>query len=93
MLLTFNLVALWRSGGGKRYAGIGIRRLRRQVLTTPDQVIVYVGRSYAVMPLAEFLTDLGRPPSGKHDDVVKILSPSRRYAFSLDRDGGKLPRF
>ncbi|MDP3955590.1 MAG: transposase [bacterium] len=93
MLLTFNLVALWRSGGGERYVGIGIRRLRRQVLTSPDQVIVYVGRSYDVMSLAEFVTYLGRPPSGKLDDVVKILSPSRsktlgmeRYAFSLDRD-------
>lgn len=93
MLLTYNLVAVWRSGSGKRYAGIGIRRLRRQVLTTPDQVIVYVGRSYAVMPLAEFLIGLGRPPSGKHDDIVKILSPGRRYVFSLDRNEGKLPRF
>lgn len=86
MLLTFNLVALWRSGGGERYVGIGIRRLRRQVLTSPDQLIVYVGRSYDVMSLAEFVTYLGRPPSGKLDDVVKILSPGRRYTFSLDRD-------
>lgn len=86
MLLTFNLVALWRSGRGAQYVGIGIRRLRRQVLTSPDQVIVYVGRSYDVMSLVEFVTYLGRPPSGKLDDVVKILSPSRRYTFSLDRD-------
>ncbi len=92
MFLTFNLVALWRSRAGKRYVGIGIRRLRRQALTTRDQVIVCAGRSYDVMPLDEFLTHLGRPPSGKLDDVVKILSPSRKYASSLDRDGGKLPR-
>jgi len=84
MLLTFNLVALWRSGCGERYVGIGIRRLRRQVFSRPDQVIVYVGRSYDIMPLAEFVTHLGRPPSGKLDDVVKILAPSRRYTFSLD---------
>lgn len=86
MLLTFNLVALWRSGGGERYVGIGIRRLRRQVLSKPDQVIVYVGRSYDIMSLGEFVGFLGRPPSGKLDDTVKILSPSRRYAFTLDRD-------
>ncbi|MBI4332817.1 MAG: transposase [Chloroflexi bacterium] len=86
MLLTFNLVALWRSGKGERYVGIGIRRLRRQVMSRPDQVIVYVGRSYDVMSLAEFLTHLGCPPSGKLDDVVKILSPSRRYTFSLNGD-------
>lgn len=86
MLLVFNLVALWRSGGGERYADMGIRRLRRKALTTPDQVIVYVGRSYDVMSLSEFVTYLGRPPSGKLDDVVKVLSPSRRYTFSLNRD-------
>ncbi|MDP1759996.1 MAG: transposase [Candidatus Woesebacteria bacterium] len=86
MLLAFNLVALWRSGGGERYADMGIRRLRRKALTTPDQVIVYVGRSYDIMSLSEFVTHLGRPPSGKLDDVVKILSPSRRYTFSLNKD-------
>lgn len=91
IFITFNLVALWRSGGGERYVGLGIRRLRRQVLTMPDQVVVYAGRSYDVMSLEEFVTHLGRPPSGKLDDVVKILAPSRRYAFYLDRDGGKLP--
>lgn len=86
MLLTFNLVAVWRSGSGERYVDMGIRRLRRKALTTPDQVIVYVGRSYDIMSLAEFLTYLGRPPSGKLDDVVKILAPSRRYTFSLKKD-------
>ncbi len=86
MLLTFNLVALWRSGRGERYVGIGIRRLRRQVLSRPDQVIVYAGRSYDIMSLAEFVGFLGRPPSGKLDDTVKILSPGRRYAFTLDMD-------
>ena len=86
MLLTFNLVALWRSKGGERYVSLGIRRLRRQVLNKPDQVVVYVGRSYAVMSLTEFVNHLGRPPSGKLDDVVKILKPSRRYTFKLKRD-------
>jgi hypothetical protein len=86
LLLTFNLVALWRSGGGERYVNLGIRRLRRQVLNKPDQLVVYVGRSYAVMSLAEFVTLLGRPPSRKLDDVVKILNPGRRYTFSLNRD-------
>jgi hypothetical protein len=85
LLLTFNLVALWRSGGGERYVNLGIRRLRRQVLNKPDQVVVYAGRSYAVMSLAEFATYLGRPPSRKYDDVVKILKPSRRYTFFLNR--------
>lgn len=83
MFLTFNLVTLWRSKGGERYVGLGIRRLRRLVLTTPDQVVVYVGRSYDIMSLAEFLGYFGHPPSGKLDDVVKILSPSQRYTFSL----------
>jgi Transposase DDE domain len=86
LFLTFNLVALWRSGGGERYVNLGIRRLRRQVLNKPDQVVVYAGRSYAVMSLAEFATYLGRPPSRKYDDTVKILKPSRRYSFSLNRE-------
>ena len=85
LLLTFNLVALWRSGGGERYVKLGIRRLRRQVLNKPDQVVVYVGKSYALMSLAEFATYLGRPPSRNLDDVVKILSPSRRFSFSLNK--------
>ena len=84
LLLTFNLVALWRSGGGDRYVHLGIRRLRRQVLNKPDQVVVYAGRSYAVMSLAEFVTHLGRPPSRKLDDVVKILNPARKLKFSLN---------
>jgi len=86
LLLTFNLVALWRSGAGERYVNLGIRRLRRQILNKPDQVVVYVARSYAVMSLAEFVTHLGRPPSRKLDDVVKILNPGRRYTFSLNRE-------
>lgn len=85
MFLTFNLVALWRSGAGQRYVGLGVRRLRRQALTKPDQVIVYVGRSYDIMSLAEFVTFLGRPPSGKLDDVVKILSPSKSKTLGTER--------
>jgi len=63
-LLMFNVVNLFKS-----FFDRGIRRLRRELLSCRDKVIVYAGQWYGIFDLREFLTLLGRPPSGKLDNA------------------------
>jgi len=68
-LLMFNVVNLFKSGLGERFIDRGVRRLRRELLSSRDKVIVYAGEWYGIFDLREFLTLLGRPPSGKLDNA------------------------
>jgi nitrogen regulatory protein PII len=68
-LMMYSLVGIYKSKAGDKFADRGIRRLRREHLKPGLRVIVYVDRYYAVFEFREFLEILGKPPSGKLDDV------------------------
>ena len=61
--LAFNTAQVYISQAGPKLAARGIRRLRR--LYQPElgaaPAVIYVGRSFAVLPLEELLAVLGRP--------------------------------
>jgi len=61
--LAFNTAQAYISQAGAKLAARGIRRLRR--LYQPElgaaPAVIYVGRSFAVLPLEELLAVLGRP--------------------------------
>lgn len=62
--LAFNTAQVYLSRSGARLAAKGIRRLRRhyrpQLGAAP--VVIYIGRSYAVMPVEQLLCLLDTPP-------------------------------
>lgn len=59
--LAFNTAQIYLSRSGKRLAAQGIRRLRRSydVQLGRWPVVIYIGRSYAVLPVEELLAVLG----------------------------------
>jgi len=61
--LAFNTAQVYLSQAGAKLAARGIRRLRR--LYQPElgaaPAVIYIGRSFAVLPLEELLAVLGRP--------------------------------
>ena len=61
--LAFNTAQVYRLKAGARLAKKGIRRLRREYQRAlgAAPVVVYVGGSYAVLPVEELLSVLGRP--------------------------------
>ncbi|MBU1850991.1 MAG: transposase [Candidatus Omnitrophica bacterium] len=77
-LIMMNVISLYKITNLEKYEGLldkGIRLIRRQYLGPRIQVIVYVDSYYAVLDLLEFISLLGRPPTGKLDDVRMRLLP------------------
>ena len=71
----YSMVAVFKSGRGKKYVDYGIRRLRRELLGLEISIIVYADEWYGIFDLKEFLSLLGKPPSGALDDVRIRLAP------------------
>lgn len=67
--LAYNLIGVYRQEGSRRLIELGIRRLRREVLGGPPELLVVAGESFAIFELLEFLELLGRSPSGALDGV------------------------
>lgn len=77
-LIMLNVISLYKLTNVERYEGLidkGIRLIRRQYLGPRLQVIVYVDSHYTVLDFFEFMNLLGRPPTGKLDDVRMRLLP------------------
>jgi hypothetical protein len=72
-LIMFNLVGIHVAGLGDKFRNYGIRRLRRDQLSTPLRIIVYVDRYFAFFTVREFMTILARPPTGKNHDARRIF--------------------
>ena len=77
-LLLYNVVALYQDQRACRYLAQGIRRLRRLVWKERLPVVVYVGGWYGLFDLHEFLTLLGRPPTGRLEETRVRLRPQRQ---------------
>jgi hypothetical protein len=62
--LAFNTAQVYLSRTGEKLSAQGIRRLRYEYFWQlgPSPAVIYVGRYYAVFPLEELLTLLGRSP-------------------------------
>jgi len=77
-LIMMNMVLLYKLTNIEKYRDIlekGIRMLRREYLGPQLQLIVYVDDYYAVLEFFEFMNLLGKPPSGKLDDVRMRFRP------------------
>ncbi|MCK4325315.1 transposase [bacterium] len=77
-LIMMNVVSLYKITNMDRYEGLldkGIRLIRRQYLGPRIQIIVYVDSYYTVLDFLEFMNLLGRPPTGKLDDVRMRFLP------------------
>ncbi len=73
-----NIVFLYKITNIEKYQDIldkGIRMLRREYLGPQLQIIVYVDDCYAIVDFFEFMNLLGRPPTGKLDDVRMRFRP------------------
>lgn len=64
LCLAFNTAQVYLSRSGQRIAGHGIRRLRRCYRRElgPAPVVIYVDRSYAILPVEQLLHVLGASP-------------------------------
>jgi hypothetical protein len=62
-ILAFNTARVYRSRGGRRLAGLGIRRLRRrsQPELGPSPVVIFLEDCYAVLAVEELLSLVGLP--------------------------------
>lgn len=77
-LIMMNMISLYKITNIEKYKGLldkGIRLIRRQYLGPRLQVIVYVGKYYTVLDFLEFMKLLGRPPTGKLDNVRMRFLP------------------
>ncbi len=77
-LIMMNVISLYKITNIEKYEGLldkGIRLIRRQYLGSGIQVIVYVDAYYSVLDFLEFMNLLGRPPTGKLDDVRMRFLP------------------
>lgn len=77
-LIMMNMISLYKITNIEKYEGLldkGIRLIRRQYLGPRLQVIVYVGKYYTVLDFLEFMQLLGRPPTGKLDNVRMRFLP------------------
>ena len=77
-LIMINVISLYKLTNIERYEGLidkGIRLIRREYLGPRLQVIVYVDTCYAILDFLEFMNLLGRPPTGRLDDVRMRLLP------------------
>ena len=77
-LIMMNVISLYKITNIEKYEGLldkGIRLIRRQYLGPRIQVIVYVDAYYSVLDFLEFMNLLGRPPTGKLDDVRMRFLP------------------
>lgn len=73
-LLMYNMVAAYKSNRAEKFLGRGVRYLRSDFIGLVPRVIVYTYPYFAIFDIRELLTLLGRPPTGKLDNV------SIRYA-------------
>jgi hypothetical protein len=77
-LIMMNMISLYKIVNIEKYEDLlnkGIRLIRRQYLGPRLQVIVYVDKYYTVLDILEFVKLLGRPPTGKLDDVRMRFLP------------------
>ncbi len=77
-LIMMNVISLYKITNMEKYEKLldkGIRLIRRQYLGPRLQLIVYVDGYYTVLDFLEFMNLLGRPPTGKLDDVRMPFVP------------------
>jgi hypothetical protein len=77
-LIMMNIISLYKITNIEKYEKLldkGIRLIRRQYLGPRLQLIVYVDGYYTILELLEFMNLLGRPPTGKLDDVRMRFLP------------------
>ena len=77
-LIMMNVISLYKIMNMEKYERLldkGIRLIRRQYLGPRLQLIVYVDGYYTILELLEFMNLLGRPPTGKLDDVRMRFVP------------------
>lgn len=77
-LIMMNVISLYKITNIEKYEGLlnkGIRLIRREYLGPRLQIIVYVDACYTVLDFYEFMKLLGRPPTGKLDDVRMRFLP------------------
>lgn len=82
----YSVIALYQQQRAYRYVAEGIRRWRRLVWKERVQIGVYVGCWYGLFDLHEFVTLLGRPPTGRLDDIRLRLRPRRRSEGRTSRE-------
>lgn len=68
-LLMYNMVAAFKSKRADKFIGLGIRRFRSDFIGLSPMVIIYAHPYFAIFQVRELLTLLGRPPTGKLDNV------------------------
>ena len=76
--MMMNVISLYKITNMDRHEGLlnkGIRLIRRQYLGPRIQIIVYVDSCYSVLDFLKFMNLLGRPPTGKFDDVRMRFLP------------------
>lgn len=76
--IMMNVISLYKITNIEKYIGLldkGVRLIRRQYLAPQIQLIVYVDSYYTVLDFLEFMSLLGRPPTGKLDNVRMRLIP------------------
>ena len=77
-LIMINVISLYKITNIEKHEGIlekGIRLIRRECLGSGLQVIVYADNYYSVLEFLEFMNLLGRPPTGKLDNVRMRFLP------------------
>jgi hypothetical protein len=77
-LIMMNMISLYKITNVEKYEGLldkGIRLIRREYLGPRLQVIVYVDSYYTVLDFLEFMSLLGRPPTGELDNVRMRFLP------------------
>ena len=77
-LIMMNVISLYKITNMEKYEKLldkGIRLIRRQYLGPRLQLIVYADNCYTVLDFLEFMNLLGRPPTGKLDDVRMRFVP------------------
>lgn len=77
-LIMMNIIFLYKITNMEKHEGIlekGIRLIRREYLGPRLQIIVYADNYYSVLEFLEFMNLLGRPPTGKLDDVRMRFLP------------------
>ena len=77
-LIMMNVISLYKITNMEKYERLfdeGIRLIRRQYLGPRLQLIVYADDYYTILDFLEFMNLLGRPPTGKLDDVRMRFVP------------------
>lgn len=68
-LLMYNMVAAYKSKCASKFIGIGVRRFRSDFIGLTPMLIIYAYPYFAIFDAREFVTLLGRPPTGNLDNA------------------------